>query len=85
MDNILNKVLKDYMRTHWENHYTAEFLKEYENGCDLNSIKVDMKLSALKDIHAGWFVDSFIKLKSQPEMIKSSWKTIGVFYSVFTV
>ena len=47
MDNILNKVLKDYMRTHWENHYTAEFLKEYENGCDLNSIKVHMKLSAL--------------------------------------
>ena len=38
-----------------------------------------MKLSALKDIHAGWFVDSFIKLKSQPEMIKSSWETIGVF------
>ena len=56
MDLTVNGYFKNLMRTKW---YSKEILKQFEQGTSVKLVKMDMKLTIIKPLHAVWLIEFY--------------------------
>lgn len=52
--------------------------KELKAETTVDDIKDDLKLSSVKVTHANWFIDTYIELDSQLDVIRNEWCRSGM-------
>lgn len=82
LDLTTNGSLKKFENKAFSEYFCSSIMKELKNDptCDVTTIKVDLRLSTLKPLHAGVMknaYDYFASCKGK-EIIKAGWKAAGI-------
>lgn len=75
MDLSVNKAAKDFLRSQFRDWYAHEVSSNLE---EEDSSIVDLKLSRIKPLHAQWMVALYNHIKSNPDIVKNSFKKAGI-------
>ena len=78
LDLTVNKSCKDFLRQEAQAWYSQEIVKQMEKGKQAHEIKVDVRISIVKPLHAKWIVKFYDYIRSKPELVKNGWKKSGI-------
>ena len=76
MDLSINKPVKDFLRDKFQKWYSEEVKKGY--GQSVNVVPVDLRMSTMKPLGAGWLVGAYNYIKGKDSMVKNSFKAAGI-------
>lgn len=76
LDLTVNGAAKAYMKKRFTEWYSACIVQELDNGKDVESISIQLKMSVLKPLQAQWIIDLFDYFTSEKgrEIISNGWK-----------
>ncbi len=74
----VNDFLKKELRSCFSSWYARKVKEELEAGVDIQEMKIDLRISLLKPIHANWLMDVIFKLKMQEGLIKTGFDKAGI-------
>ena len=76
MDQLVNKNIKHYIKTEFNQWYVGLLLNWIDQGKDVKDFVCDLRWSLIKENHASWLVSSWDKITT--EHIKSSFEMCGI-------
>ena len=76
MDLSVNKSLKDSLRRSFQNWYASQIHLQLADGG--NHEPVDFRLSILKPLSAQWFIDAFMHVEGNPDIVKNGFLEAGI-------
>ncbi len=71
LDVTVNGFFKKELRSCFSSWYARKVKEELEAGVNIQEMKIDLRISLLKPIHANWLMDVIFKLKMQEGLIKT--------------
>ena len=78
LDLTVNKSSKDFLRKQAQSWYSQEIVKQMEAGKRSDEIKVDVRVSVVKPLHAKWIVQYYDYARGKPQLIINGWKESGI-------
>ena len=76
MDLSINKPVKDFLRGKFQKWYSLEVKKGYcQPG---NVVPVDLRMSTMKPLGAGWLVGAYNYIKGKDSMVKNGFTAAGI-------
>ena len=78
LDLTVNKSSKDFLRNEAQSWYSQEIVKQMEAGKRSDQIKVDVRISVVKPLHAKWVVKYYDYARNNPQIIINGWKESGI-------
>ena len=90
VDISVNQAAKRFISNKFNTWYVDWVSKQLSNGITPGRVKVSLKLSDLKPLHAKWIVDTYIHLRKQNDSVIKGFdaavitETIKVANDVFT-
>ncbi|KAI8503610.1 hypothetical protein Bbelb_185810 [Branchiostoma belcheri] len=60
------------------NFYAEKVTKALENGTYIENVKVDLRLSAIKPLHANWLLGAMDRLAAKTDVIGRGWERTGI-------
>ena len=78
LDLTVNKSSKDFLRKEAESWYSQEIVKQMEAGKRSDEIKVDVRVSEVKPLHAKWIVKYYDYARTTSQLIINGWKESGI-------
>ena len=78
LDLTVNKSSKDFLRKETEGWYSQEIVKQMEAEKRSDQIKVDVRVSVVKPLHAKWIVKYYDNARTKPQLIINGWKESGI-------
>ena len=74
LDLTVNKWVKDFMKSKFNEWFAAQLRTELENGVDFANI------TTMKPLHAGWLISFYDKLTSLQgsQVLLSGWRAAGI-------
>ena len=82
LDLTINQKAKKFISNKFNAWYAEKVSKQLMNGRALGDVKVSLKLSDLKPLHAKWIVDMYGYLKLQNESIVKGFEKAGILEAV---
>ena len=76
MDLSINKSVKDYLRDKFQKWYSSEVEKSYHQ--DKSTTPVDLRMSLMKPLGAGWLVGAYNYIKEKDSLVKNGYKSAGI-------
>ena len=64
------------MSNKYQDWYASEVASQLERGVKPHDVKIDVKLSTIKPLHAGWIIDYYKLIQSYRSVIKSGFKAL---------
>ena len=78
LDLTVNKSSIDFLRKEAQSWYSQEIFKQMEAGKRSDQIKVDVRVSVVKPLHAKWIVNYYDYARTKPQLIINGWKESGI-------
>ena len=78
LDLTVNKSCKDFSRQEAQSWYTNEIVEQMQQGKKPHEIKVDVRISIVKPLHAKWIVKFYDYIRSNPDLIRNGWRKSGI-------
>ena len=80
LDLAVNRSAKQFMRKQFVMYYSEIVRHKLENGENVEDIEVDLRLTAIKPLHAQWLVSmyNFFTSSKGPQIIVKEWKKAGI-------
>ena len=78
LDITVNRYAKRYIRNLYSAYYTGEVRKQLDGGVAPCDVKINLKLSKLKPMHAEWLVKLYNDMQGRPELIKKGFDKAGI-------
>lgn len=80
LDLTVNGYAKKFLKNKFNNWYANQISKQLDAGTKLDEIRIKLKLSLLKPLHAAWIVDFYNEMTSVKgkEIIASGWRSAGI-------
>lgn len=77
-DLAVNSLLKCVMREKFTKWYATCVKAMMDKGCSPNEVKVDLRASAVKPIHAAWLIEAYEELSKRRADIRSGYVQAGM-------
>ena len=76
LDLMVNRSAKQFMRKQFVMYYSEIVQHKLENGENVDDIEVDLRLTAIKPLHAQWLVSmyNFFTSSKGEQIIVKGWK-----------
>ena len=78
LDLTVNRTCKSYLRTQTQEWLSTQVQAQMQNGIKPENVKVDMRISVLKPLHAKWITSFYDKMQSRSDIIINGWKRSGI-------
>ena len=80
LDLTVNGYAKRFLAKKFNEWYSSEIIKQLDEGASLEEVNVNLRLSVLKLLHAGWLFDFYsqMTLEEGKKVIHSSWRAAGI-------
>lgn len=74
MDQHVNKSFKDMLKSEFQSWYSDKVVNGLKNGSEVEDIikSIDLRMSAVKHVHAAWLVRVFTNLAKRSDIILES-------------
>ena len=76
MDLSVNKCVKDYLRTQFQEWYAKEIIAQSTSPSEM--VPVDLRLSIVKPLSAKWIMKTYDYLKSNTQIISNGFRVAGI-------
>ena len=76
MDLSVNKCVKDYLRTQFQEWYAKEIIAQSTSPSEM--VPVDLRLSIVKPLSAKWIIKTYDYLKSNTQIISNGFRAAGI-------
>jgi len=76
LDLSINKPAKDFLCSKFQEWYAKELCSQLQGESEVH--QVDLKLSIMKPLSAGWIVSLYDYIKGKPHLIKIGFKEAGI-------
>ena len=74
LDISVNKSAKSFISDKYQELYASEVTSQLGKGIDPYNVKVDVKLTTLKPIHARWIVDFYKHMQASASKVKAGFR-----------
>lgn len=78
LDLTVNRSSKAFLRSHAQDWYSNEIRKQMEKGMAPHEIKVDVRISVLKPLHAAWVTKFYDHMRLNSDIVLNGWKQSGI-------
>ena len=80
LDLTVNRSAKQFMRKQFVTYYSEIVRHKLENGESVEDIEVDLKLTAIKPLHAQWLISmyNFFTTRKGAQVFHKGWKKAGI-------
>ena len=82
LDLTINQKAKKYVSSKFNEWYAERVSKQWMNGKAQGDVKVSLKLSDLKPLHAKWIGEMYGHLKQQKEPVVKGFEKAGILEAV---
>ena len=82
VDVSVNKPLKDHLRNNFTRWYASQVQEQLEKGTSIEEVKVDLRLSVMKELEAKWLVSAYDYFKGNGSIIQNGFKEVGIVDAV---
>jgi hypothetical protein len=82
MDLSVNAEFKATMKTHFNDWYAGRVAEGLRDGGSVSDVKIDLKLSTLKPLHANWIVQTIDSLKHRRDVMQTGWRLSGLLAAI---
>lgn len=82
LDISVNKSAKCYIAEKYQDWYAEKVLDQLNNGVNAHDIKVDVRLSIIKPLHARWIIDMYKHLKNSRSIIINGFRKAHITKAV---
>ena len=79
LDISVNQVYKVEIKCQFTHWYAGNIEKGLREGKEVEDVKVDIRLSAIKPIHAKWLVDVHAIMNEKSDLILNGFRKSGIF------
>ena len=79
LDLSVNKTAKDFLCSKFQDWYAKQLCSQLQEGSETPA--VDLRLSTVKPLSAGWIESMYNYFKTKPEIIKNRFKEAGIMNS----
>ena len=80
MDSSVNKSVKSFLRNEFQTWYAKEVCSQMQGHTEK---PIDLKLSTVKPLGAGWMKSCYDYIKSKPKIIQNGFKEAGILRITF--
>ena len=74
LDLSTNRSSKSHLRKSAQTWYSKQIQQQILSGKHPHEIKVDMRISVIKPLHAKWIVQFYDYIRGHPEIVINGWK-----------
>ena len=74
LDISVNKSAKSFISDKYQEWYASEVTSQLGKGIDSYNVKVDVKLTTLKPIHARWIIDFYKHMQTSGSKVKAGFR-----------
>ena len=78
LDLTVNKSFTEDLRQSFQNWYGDQVRQQLDKGTSMCDITVDLRLSSIKNLHAGWIVHAYKAISERPRLIRSGFSQVGL-------
>lgn len=78
LDVGFNKDFKDLMKSSFSRWYSEEVRDALDRGVAIKDLKVDLRASTIKPLHANWLISTITILGEKKDLIKKPYEQIGI-------
>ena len=78
LDLTVNRSCKSFLRNHSHDWYSNEIRKQMEKGLASHEIKVDVRISVLKPLHASCITKFYDHMRTIEQIVLNGWKKYGI-------
>ena len=78
LDVGVNVDFKQLMKSHFSRWYAEEVRNAMDQGTALSDVKVDLRATVVKPLHANWIISTISTLSTRQESLKKPFETIGI-------
>ena len=75
MDLSINKTLKDFMKSEFNDWYSSVVYKTLDSE---NPMPADLRLAVMKPLGAQWLLKAYKYLMNNGEIVKNGFKAVGI-------
>ena len=69
LDISVNKPCKDFLRNEAQTWYSGQIVEQIEAGKSSHEVKVDTRISIIKQLHAKWVIIFYDYIRSKPDIV----------------
>lgn len=78
LDVGFNQDFKQLMKDSFSRWYSEEVREAMDRGVAINDIKIDLRASIVKPLHANWIISAITTLSGKTDVIKKPFEKIGI-------
>ena len=78
LDVGVNQDFKQLMKNSFSRWYAQEVREAMDQGVAINDIKVDLRATTVKPLHANWIISAITTLSDKTDTIKKPFERIGI-------
>ena len=78
LSETTHEEFKAAMKANFSRWYANEVKEALDQGINIQEIKVDLKATVVKPLHANWLMMSISSLKSKSDIIKRGFEKSGI-------
>lgn len=78
LDLTVNRSCKAHLRKRTHEWFSNQVQQQIQNGVTPEKVKIDLKLSVLKPLHAKWVISFYDFMQNNQEIIVKGWKRSGI-------
>ena len=78
LDLTVNRSSKAHLRNKTHTWFGEQVQQQIQNGVTPENVKVDLKISILKPLHAKWVTSFYDYMQGRPDIILKGWKRAGI-------
>ncbi len=82
LDISFNEEFKSLMKSNFSWWYANEVKESLDSGTNLQDIKVDLRATLMKPLHANWLMMSLTTLKATPDIIVRGFEKSGIIDTI---
>ena len=82
VDVSVNKPHKDHLRNNFTRWYASQVQEQLEKGTSIEEVRVDLRLSVMKELEAKWLVSAYDYFKGNNSIIQNGFKEVGIIDAV---
>ena len=78
LDISINGLDKRLMRNKYEDWYAKNIVCQLNGGVSSDNVKVDTRLTVIREVHARWIHELFLYLKGRPDDVRKGFEKSGI-------
>ena len=82
LDVGVNQEFKQLIKNSFSRWYAEEVKEDLDQGVVVNDVRVDLRATVVKPLHANWLISTITTLSDKKDTIRKPFETVGILDTI---